>query len=134
MTENAIEDPIPIERWGQDHMTTLAYLETRVVDHRGKIADPQMSSDGERYPSRLKGKAVAKGHDDWDCLADAYAHGMITVEALPGDRPVNGRLLSRLSHTGSAFGLTDYGWEVAHALRRHIAEIRKAAAFEVPES
>jgi hypothetical protein len=28
-------DPVPIELWGKDHWTTLAYIETRCVDYDG---------------------------------------------------------------------------------------------------
>ncbi len=43
------ENPVPIARWGRDHWTTLAYVETRWVDHRGMLSHDQMRCDRQRH-------------------------------------------------------------------------------------
>jgi hypothetical protein len=68
-------EPVPMRRWGKDHWTTFAYVETRWVDHRGMLDHDRMRCDrrhsafyaakrrttafgsdvdGARYPTRLK--------------------------------------------------------------------------------
>lgn len=42
--------PVPMARWGKDHWTTFAYVETRWVDHRGMISHDQMRCDRQRHP------------------------------------------------------------------------------------
>lgn len=87
---------IPVEMWGRDHWSTLAYIETRIVDYEGVpkprhmrntchhgIPVPAMGLDeGEEYPTRLKGQGVRDfiklyGHDDWSCCEDAVAEGLL---------------------------------------------------------
>ncbi len=89
---------IPINEWGKDHWSTLAYLETLAVDGRdgwaipvnarmrtNEIRHPHLigttgiESDalhGSKYPTRLKYGEV-KGHDDWDCVDDAIKEGLV---------------------------------------------------------
>lgn len=91
---------IPMSRWGKDHWSTLAYLETLAVDHTGlaKPVNARMRTNekrhphlvegslgmmgigagmgGSKYPTRLKDGEV-KGHDDWDCVDDATEEGLI---------------------------------------------------------
>lgn len=96
---------IPMEKWGRDHKTTLLYAETRAVDHHGRLDrnDPHMRQDGETYPTKLADGAIVAGHDDYDCLADAQAAGL-------------------LLYGGSLVVFTDAGWAYVHALRRQRAE------------
>ena len=89
--------PIPMSKWGKDHWSTLAYLETLAVDYKGwaipvnammrtnEIRHPHLlgntgfSSDalnGGGYPTRLK-EGEVKGHDDWDCVDDAIEEGLV---------------------------------------------------------
>ena len=95
-----IDDYIPIELFGKDHWSTLAYVETVMTDIGGfQIGrDPKMRSNrrnfrvmAEECPSPyravnkvshpgvvmqdhhstiLKNGQVVKGHDDWSCLQD----------------------------------------------------------------
>lgn len=44
------EKPVPMRRWGEDHWTTFAYVETRWVDHRGMLSHDQMRCDRQRHP------------------------------------------------------------------------------------
>ena len=85
---------IPISRWGKDHWSTLAYLETLAVEHNGlaipvnarmrtnEIRHPHLVGDflgcshgGSQYPTILKDGKV-EGHDDWDCVDDATEEGL----------------------------------------------------------
>ncbi len=87
---------IPMKRWGKDHWSTLAYLETLAVDHKGlatpvnarmrtnEIRHPHLvghtfpGSDAlyaSKYPTRIKDGEV-EGHDDWDCVDDATEEGL----------------------------------------------------------
>lgn len=108
---------IPPKDWGKDHWSTLLYLETRVVDHGGLIMrnDPHMrghrEGDGEVYPTRLRDGVEVFGHDDFDCVQDMVAAGLVKA---PG---------------GSRYVLTDLGWTAAGLLRRHKAEEKGIATF-----
>lgn len=84
---------IPMGKWGKDHWSTLAYLETLAVDHNGlakpmnarmrtnEIRHPHLIGvglgcvGGSEYPTRLK-EGEVKGHDDWDCVDDATEEGI----------------------------------------------------------
>ena len=126
-------DYVPIARWGQDHWSTFAYLETRAVDGKGIIDNRKMRCntrlhrhfadfdpftkelhDGSRYPTRLKDGEIER-HDDWSCLEDMVAAGLITAQW-------------RVRHAGAAFGnsqarvaLTATGQALAAQLRAHKA-------------
>lgn len=89
---------IPISKWGKDHWSTLAYLETLAVDSGKKglaipvnarmrtneIRHPHLLGEsfsttalyGSKYPTRLK-EGEVEGHDDWDCVDDAIEEGLI---------------------------------------------------------
>jgi len=89
---------IPMERWGKDHWSTLAYLETLAVEHNGlavpvcarmrtnEIRHPHLLGLGEgymvgspgasKYPTILK-EGKVEGHDDWDCVDDAIEDGLV---------------------------------------------------------
>jgi hypothetical protein len=86
---------IPMDRWGKDHWSTLAYFETLVVDHKGMISNARMRCNARlhrnfawmtpfsphtaesEYPTRLKGGIEQPGHDDWSCLEDMIAAGLV---------------------------------------------------------
>ena len=90
--------PIPMSRWGKDHWSTLAYLETLAVEKKGlaipvkarmrtnEIRHPHLRGtlpmdmggalNGSSYPTRLKDGEV-KEHDDWDCVDDAVEEGLV---------------------------------------------------------
>lgn len=88
---------IPMNQWGKDHWSTLAYLETLAVENKGlavpvnarmrtnEIRHPHLvgfvphgstALNGSGYPTRLKDGEV-KEHDDWDCVDDATEEGLI---------------------------------------------------------
>lgn len=113
---------VPISRWGKDHWSTLAYLETIAVDHGPAAAPyrermrcdpdihPHMENQGNRfdpgarYPTRLAGGEELPGHDDWSCLEDAVTEGLL-VDAGTGARP--------------AYKFTPLGLRVIAKLRAH---------------
>ena len=110
MTGRGVDGYIPIERWGKDHFGTLLYIESRVVDFRGKIAPAHMRT-GARYPTYLRDGQL-ENHDDWDCLTDIEAAGLARYE-------------------NDCVSLTDEGWRVAGLLRRHRAEHRDQPIYKV---
>lgn len=110
--------PIPIADWGRDHWSTFAYIETRIVDHKGVPQREHMRCNnkihgqfGHRggcsslYPTKLR-EGEATDHDDWSCLDDAEAAGLLE-NISTGLHPV--------------YKLTERGFAVAGQLRRHKA-------------
>lgn len=110
---------ISIKEWGRDHVSTLLYVENRCVDQGGKPAIEHMrcdparhpglahrGSEGKPSPTRLA-QGVLENHDDWDCIDDFEAWGLLRNTGT-GIHPV--------------WKLTELGWAVAHALRRARAE------------
>lgn len=123
-------DRIPLANFGRDHWSTLAYLETRAVDHRGKIELLPLRCNIERHPhyahrgssknlqgSRLRGGMVVEGHDDWDCIDDLEAAGLLRSEG---------------TGTNPRYALTPLGWEVAGKLRQHLAATHSYTSFVWP--
>ncbi len=118
--------PIPMEKWGRDHASTLLYIESCCTDKGGKAGMDQMRSEpgrprkgwqGERglapggppqqrYATRLKGGFEMFGHDDWDCAGDFVEAGLLIW---------HGTSLQPL------FELTPLGWEMATNLRKQRA-------------
>ena len=133
-------EAIPIERFGQDHWSTLAYFETVATDKKGIIDNRRMRCnprlhrslanmsgfgiiDGSKYPTRLK-EGQIENHDDWSCLEDMVAAGL--VEAF-----------TRIKYPEEVFGnmeakikLTPLGFKIAHELREFKAKGGIYANFE----
>lgn len=126
---------VPMDQFGRDHWSTLAYLETVAVDHGGRIAFQRMRCDrtrhphyahmpleleGGRYPTRLKGGVERDDHDDWDCLDDLEAAGLV-LSIGTGAQPI--------------VKMTPEGLRIAAALRKHRADsglhARSYDTFEV---
>jgi hypothetical protein len=57
--------PVPVSRWGKDHWTTFAFVETRWVDHRGMLDHDRMRCDRRRHPAfyAAKRRTIAFGSD-----------------------------------------------------------------------
>lgn len=102
------------EFWGRDHWSTFAYAlccvrKARLNDKReegfdGWVKRPQMRANPARhralqwkpswrpesedtkpkYPTRLKAGIQVLWHDDWDCLRDLEAYGLLKVQANSG--------------------------------------------------
>lgn len=143
----ALPRPIQPGLWGKDHWTTLGYLETRCVDHGGRLLRDHMRTDTrrhpllvgdtqrrvdfgpEKYPTRLFGGAALPDHDDWDCLEDLEAAGLITIDRRtypqghlavpPGARGKIGGDIHRKWNPMVA--LTELGARVSGLLRAHKA-------------
>lgn len=102
--------------WGKDHWSLLIYLECRAVDHQAiqpeklrcnEARHPQYQSQREiatwraEYSTRLNDGTQHSGHDDWDCLDDLEAAGMVGL----------------VFSTALTFSLTELGIRTAHRLR-----------------
>lgn len=127
--------PLPPEKWGRDHVSTLLYIETVCTDDGGKPHVDRMRSEPgrprkgwdtvrrafggwdsiSRYPTRLKGGVELFGHDDWDCATDFVHAGLLLWEG---------------TSLHPVFRLTDAGWKMAASLRKQKGERRKATEYE----
>jgi len=102
ITVAAPEPRASLDLFGSDHWSTFAYVETRTVDHDGEIDHDRMrcdpsrhpteyaakrfvslnAADGSSYPTLLKHGKRLGDHDDYDCLADLQAVGLVTRVSL----------------------------------------------------
>jgi hypothetical protein len=147
---------IPIEKWGHDHWSTLAYIECRCVDHGGKLRNANMRTDyqrhpllldrcglgdprGAKYPTRLADGSEQANHDDWDCLNDMAAAGLLTVlrpsdpelwDVEPGKRGRMSGFMEQPLPLEVVVSLTPLGHFVASRLRRHRAETGRYKDFD----
>lgn len=130
-------EPTPIDRWGKDHWSTYAYAHHRAVNHDGVLDARQLRPRSE-YPTRLKGynsrgecgpgsfdppNEIAD-HGDLDCLVDAQAAGLLTVERA-GKHPRSGRVI-----LGHVVTFTERGNVVAGKLAAHKADGGNFATFD----
>lgn len=99
---------IPVDKFGKDHNSTLLYVESRCVDHAGKL-DRRHMRDSPDYPTRLNDGTKVDNHTDYDCLDDFEAADLIAYSN--GSTGLNPMI-----------ELTDAGWTLAHHLRRERAE------------
>lgn len=117
--------PVPIEKFGKDHWSTFAYIETRIVDYKGLPDRRHMRThaklhpmlghlDGSAYPTRLKNGETLVEHDDWSCLDDCEEHGLLENIGTGVNR---------------CYKLTESGKKVAAALRDHKAAQKNFADF-----
>lgn len=124
---------VPVAKWGRDHWSTLLYLESRCVDYGGKIDNQHMRTNArvhrkligkaqlqhgvtaEGCPTRLRNDDTIDRHDDWSCIEEMVAHGLVTIrEKNTNNKPFGGGEVR--------VKLTDLGWRVAHVIRRDRAE------------
>jgi hypothetical protein len=117
---------IPLSKFGKDHWSTFAYLETVHVDFKGVIdrrrlrCDPDLhpglahqASGDKKYPTRLRfdeqkqAFEEVQDHDDWSCFEDLEREGLCTWRGT-GINPV--------------VRLTPYGEKVAGVLRAFKAQ------------
>jgi hypothetical protein len=118
---------VPMNEWGRDHFSLLAYVETCCVDgdkgqgmldhdrmrtniprHPG-VAGPRVAmlpkNEGPyKYPTRLRDGKVEDEHDDWDCLYDLEEAKLIEDKGT-GIHPV--------------LVMTAAGTQLAEMIRRH---------------
>ncbi len=146
--EEGEETHIPISLWGKDHWSTLAYVETVMVEHQGRFQvgwDPRLRQRSDRFstfwrdlpqPLRsrsdsseasgpIRGVAMTENHgtrlndgrmlarhDDWDCIEDMVAAGLLIDEATGESERVE---------PGRTFTLSTFGRNMCSALRAHKA-------------
>jgi hypothetical protein len=109
--------PIPIAYWGRDHWSMLMYVETRIVDYDGKLSRAHIRSKtrtgwqpihGTKLlsydwtlapPANLEAGNIRPDHDDYDCLKDMQAVGLLTQQ-------------------GGRVQFTARGWALASRLRQ----------------
>lgn len=156
--------PVPPDRFGEDHWDTFARLETSAVNYRGTIVHDAMrchhgrhpimllarkkwGPGGDKYPTYLAGGDKLPDHDDYDCLDDLAAAGLVEIHMprmVAGhhvgsyyvdayDKPIvdmDGALIQPDFLTGllelrlcayATVALTEAGRQVAGALRAHRA-------------
>lgn len=106
---------VSIEKFGKDHWSTFGYVACRVVSHDGIPDRAHMRCDHDqhpglyfshglvpqKYPTILKGGDELKDHDDYDCVDDLEAAGLVSTHGT-GVHPI--------------WKLTDLGWEFHKAL------------------
>lgn len=114
-----MEHIVPIDKFGRDHWGTLLYIESCAVDKGGKLDDRRMRTKvyGKewKYGTILNDDTKIEMHDDWDCLTDFRAAGIIEDN----------------SKSSKEVKLTDFGWNLAHQLRRRRAKGLPDADFRV---
>lgn len=146
---HASDDLISVRYWGKDHFSTLAYIETVMVDCGGFQvgADPRMRSnrrnyrvmiEGCRKPRRprdasadmcqvmeprhtsfLRHGATSENHDDWCCIQDMAYAGFFTVFAEDIE-------------PGVVLHFSDLGRAAATALREFKSVGGSFSTFELP--
>ncbi len=140
-------DYIEIDRWGKDHWSTLAYLESRVIDNGGTINNLQMRCDsrlhrhfahvetmgmtnGGKYPTRLQDSIELEKHDDWSCLEDMVASELVIAKFRENPK-MQGEIFG---HMEAKVKLTELGTQVSGMLRAHKASGGVFAKFQLSES
>lgn len=133
-------DCIPIERWGKDHWATLAYLECRVVDNRGIVKNEHMRCEprlhrefahspmlmavsDKKYPTILNDGEI-NNHDDWSCLEDMVAAGLLRAWWKQIRRQPFGNSKAKVE-------LTERGETICGELRKHKAKGGNWANFNL---
>lgn len=112
-----------LEQFGVDHWSVLLLVEDTAVNHGGYVH--HLSDHMRRMSRRLRttlhdGTQAPVDHDDWSCLADLGAEGL--VNEIDGGKPLFDQRVS----------LTTYGWYVAGLLRRARAEGKNDKDFVAP--
>lgn len=117
------DDYISMDRWGHDHWSVLGYIETCIVDNYGIIKNQRMrcntrlhrefahSVDGAMHPTRLR-EGVVENHDDWSCLEDMVAAGLVVAEFRQQNNYFFGSSEARVR-------FTPLGQQIALQLRAH---------------
>ena len=123
---------ISIDKWGKDHWSLLAYIETCCVDHNGHFNLMRIRVNPSTHPllavgklsprrwepsygTRLNDGTELPQHDDVDCLDDLSGAGMIFISSLVNAHAV----------------LSPLGIVVAEKLRKHKIEGGKYGEFKI---
>lgn len=67
---------VPMKKWGKDHWSLLAYIDSCCINNNGKLNSLRMRADGEKYPTRTKDGEL-RGHNDYHCLKDLESEGFV---------------------------------------------------------
>lgn len=137
---------IPMEKWGKDHWSMLAYIEAREVDYKGVLNGDHMRCNSRlhrtlvgrvsvarkiifthEYPTILKGGEVQHNHDDWSCIEDMAHIGLVTAETAKTRDLIFGSHEARVK-------LTQRGRVLANQLREHKANGGNFSNFEPKEN
>lgn len=128
---------IPISRWGKDHWSTFAFVAHWCVEYGARGFDissrrhrRQMRVDAELHPhlahidgecpaTRLAGGEEVSEHDDYTCIDDMEAAGLVRWEGT-GFHPI--------------IFMTSAGLEVAAALNAHKTRGGSFATFHLAEA
>lgn len=138
---------IPLHKWGKDHWSLLAYVESVSVECGGfevgydarmrhnannfafmnmKNPEPKRQNRptmqgpvmDERYATRLNDGTIAPdAHDDWMCVVDMASAGLFTVS-------------SEDVQPGAILSLSDKGFSLCSSLRKHKAQGGQFANFK----
>ena len=134
---------VRLSQFGKDHWSLLAYVETCAVEsnsldkrrlrcnparhpiHAVNLNYGEVARWKPEYGTRLKGFWAADGrinpdlrlpsHDDWDCLDDLEAAGLIDV----------------VSEANALVRMTDAGMGIAALVRKHKASGGTFATFSI---
>jgi hypothetical protein len=107
---------IHMGNWGVEHWRLLRIVEEQCVHHGGTLDRSAMRCNQERHPEmwselgisddipiRLRDGTLQEHHDDWDMIKDFAVHDLV-----------------KTTREGEV-KLTKEGWDLAHSLRRHLA-------------
>jgi hypothetical protein len=133
---------LPISEWGQDHWSTLVYLETCAVDGRGIVNNNRMrcnprlhrefmstapgayTGEPNKYPTRLANGCIQNDHDDWSCLEDMVAAGLVKAFFLQVEDAAFG-------NSQAVVEFLPAGRTIANDLRAHRAQHGNYKRFQV---
>lgn len=149
---------VPMNLFGKDHWSTLAYAEIEAVECGGfqvgfdarmrqgrqhfrvmyeECRRPKRINGGHRgivmrpeHGSRLNDGSFVENHDDWHCIQDMVAAGLMGVKKRGLIMP-----LVEEMEPGVVLHLTPLGHAIVASLRRHKAEGGNFAEFRfAPEA
>lgn len=144
---------VPLELFGEDHWSTLAYAETVMVECAGFQVgyDPRMRQGrrnyrvmteqcprpvrpgsramgvvmDNKYSTRLNDGSTVERHDDWHCVQDMVAAGLMgVIDVAQRDGRFERRTDAidadpELVEPKAVLGLTPLGMKIADQLREH---------------
>mgnify|MGYP001563230289 CR=1 FL=1 len=132
---------VHLKDWGKDHWSTFAYAVACVTGEDGKLENSRMRTnsrihrelvfvtpfgtlvDGASYPTILKLGKLER-HDDWSCLEDAVAAGLLNVFYARTNDKMFGCCEAKVE-------MTTAGWEIARKLAEHKASGKNFSDFEI---
>lgn len=139
MSQKEQNETIAVRRedWGKDHFSTLVYIETRCVDYKGVpsldhlrcnparhqhyggraarlVGTMERRDEPWKYGSVVRGGSRIPEHDDWDVIED-LVRAELLLNVGTGANPV--------------FKLTESGWELVQAIRKHMAAGGQVSTF-----